>query len=76
MAKQIKDLKALSILRVYACYRHSGPTDLKRRFFRSVNDGEGLSLALRCGAGIFFVARGPVPRELQRYDVCFRLCSL
>ena len=30
LAKSIKDLKALSILRVCACYRHSGPTDLKR----------------------------------------------
>ena len=30
MSKHIKDLKDLSILRVYACYRHSGPTDLKK----------------------------------------------
>ena len=30
MAKTIKDLKALSVFRGRACYRHSGPTDLKR----------------------------------------------
>ena len=30
MAKSIKDLKDLSILRDRACYRHSCPTDLKR----------------------------------------------
>ena len=30
LAKSIKDLKDLSILRGCACYRHSGPTDLKR----------------------------------------------
>ena len=30
MAKPIKDLKDLSVLRVSECYRHSGPTDLKR----------------------------------------------
>ena len=30
LAKPIKDLKDLSILRGCACYRHSGPTDLKR----------------------------------------------
>ena len=30
MAKSIKDLKALRVLRGCACYRHSGPTDLKR----------------------------------------------
>ena len=29
MAKSIKDLKALSVLRGCAGYRHSGPTDLK-----------------------------------------------
>ena len=33
LAKPIKDLKDLRILRRRACYRHSGPTDLKRRFF-------------------------------------------
>ena len=31
LAKTIKDLKDLRALRVCACYRHSGPTDLKRR---------------------------------------------
>ena len=31
MSKPIKDLKDLRILRVCACYRHSGPTDLKRK---------------------------------------------
>ena len=30
LAKPIKDLKDLSVLRRRACYRHSGPTDLKR----------------------------------------------
>ena len=29
MAKSIKDLKDLRLLRRRACYRHSGPTDLK-----------------------------------------------
>ena len=28
--RTIKDLKDLSVLRGCACYRHSGPTDLKR----------------------------------------------
>ena len=44
MAKTIKDLKDLRAFCVAKCYRHSGPTDLKRkeiRFFRSANDGEG-----------------------------------
>ena len=31
LAKPIKDLKDLSILRGRACYRHSGPTDLKNK---------------------------------------------
>ena len=38
MAKHIKDLKDLRLLRGRAGYRHSGPTDLKRTrdgFFRS-----------------------------------------
>ena len=30
LAKSIKDLKDLKVLRVRACYRHSGLTDLKR----------------------------------------------
>ena len=30
LAKTIKDLKDLSVLQVAECYRHSGPTDLKR----------------------------------------------
>ena len=30
LAKSIKDLKDLRVLRGRACYRHSGPTDLKR----------------------------------------------
>ena len=50
MAKAIKDLKDLRILHVCACYRHSGPTDLKRTrdvFWCSANDGEGQALALR-----------------------------
>ena len=49
LAKTIKDLKDLRVLRSRAGYRHSGPTDLKnkRRFFRSANDGEGQALALR-----------------------------
>ena len=29
LAKSIKDLKALRVLRGCACYRHSGPTDLR-----------------------------------------------
>ena len=63
MAKHIKDLKDLRALRTAECYRHSGPTDLKRRFFPSANDGEGQALALRCGGAFFIVARGPVPRD-------------
>ena len=31
MSKSIKDLKDLSVLRGHAGYRHSGPTDPKRR---------------------------------------------
>ena len=68
LAKPIKDLKDLSILSVCACYRHSGPTDLKRirdvfsvaralardRFSHRPTMKEGV---------IFTVARGPVPRE-------------
>ena len=46
-SKPIKDLKDLKSLRVAACYRHSGPTDLKRRFFPSARHGEGQALALR-----------------------------
>ena len=30
LAKSIKDLKALRVLRLRAVYRHSGPTDLQR----------------------------------------------
>ena len=30
LAKSIKDLKDLSVFRGRVCYRHSGPTDLKR----------------------------------------------
>ena len=33
LAKTIKDLKDLRILRGRACYRHSGPTDLRDVFF-------------------------------------------
>ena len=45
--------------------------------FDCADDGEGQALALRCGDAVFFtVARGPVPRDLQRHDVCFLLCSL
>ena len=50
MAKPIKDLKDLRILRGRAGYRHSGPKgpeENKRRFFRGANDGEGQALALR-----------------------------
>ena len=36
LAKSIKDLKDLRILRGCACYRHSGPTDLRDVFYRSV----------------------------------------
>ena len=60
MSKPIKDLKDLSILRDRACYRHSGPTDLKSTrdvFFRSANDGEGNPLASACGM------RGPKPYD-------------
>ena len=62
MAKFIKDLKDLSVLRRRAGYRHSGPKgpeENKRRFFRSANDGEGQALALREGRRFFTAARGP-----------------
>ena len=37
-----------------------------------MNDGEGQAPALRGKEGvIFFVARGPVPRDLYRPNVCF-----
>ena len=68
MSKHIKDLKDLSILRVRACYRHSGPKgpeEKKRRFFRSASDGEGQALALRYRTPFFIVARGPVPATLN-----------
>ncbi len=76
MAKHIKDLKDLRVLRWCACYRHSGPKgpeENKRRFFRSGNDGEGNPLACACGMRgpspygergfSLSVARGPVPRD-------------
>ena len=64
MAKPIKDLKDLSVLRGCACYRHSGPTDLKRRFFLSANDGEGQALALREGTAFFHrIAVACLPRR-------------
>ena len=50
LAKSIKDLKDLSVLRGCAGYRHSGPKgpeENKRRFLRSADDGEGQALALR-----------------------------
>ena len=50
LAKPIKDLKDLRVLRVCACYRHSGPKgpeENKKRFFSSADDGEGQALALR-----------------------------
>ena len=75
MSKAIKDLKALSILRDRACYRHSGPTDLKRTrdvFFHSANDGEGQALALREREPFFFVSRGPVPREQRATPLAYR----
>ena len=51
LAKHIKDLKDLSLLRVRACYRHSGPTDLKRT--RDVFPVRGRW-------------RGPVPRPTMK----------
>ena len=50
LAKSIKDLKDLRILRERVCYRHSGPKgpeENQRRFFRSADNGEGQALALR-----------------------------
>ena len=76
LAKVIKDLKDLRILRERACYRHSGPKgpeEHQRRFFHSASDGEGNPLACACGnlrgpkpygeVPFFPVARGPVPRD-------------
>ena len=64
MAKSIKDLKALSVLRDRACYRHSGPTDLKR--IRDVFPVARVMARDRPspygeGARFFPVVRGPVP---------------
>ena len=50
VSKFIKDLKDLKALRGRACYRHSGPTDLKRTstvFSVARKHGEGQALALR-----------------------------
>ena len=50
LSKSIKDLKDLRVLRVRACYRHSGLPDLKRTrdvFSVVPNAGEGQALALR-----------------------------
>ena len=66
LAKSIKDLKDLRALRVTECYRHSGPTDLKRkeiRFFRSANDGEGQGFPPPYDGGGFLPPR---PRVLHR----------
>ena len=67
LAKAIKDLKDLSVLRVCAGYRHSGPTDLKRtRDVFSVARAMARDRPSPYGEGagvIFTVARGPVPRE-------------
>ena len=65
MAKPIKDLKDLSILRVCAGYRHSGPTDLKKTrdvFSRERWRGTGPRPTVKGGFSPP-VARGPVPRE-------------
>ena len=65
MAKVIKDLKDLSVLRWRAGYRHSGLTDLKR-----TRDGFSVARTMArdrpspYGEVPFFpVARGPVPRD-------------
>ena len=63
MPKPIKDLKALRLLRVRACYRHSGPTDLKRT--RDVFSGAGTLARDR-----------PSPYDEGRSFVHCRLCSL
>ena len=61
-SKPIKDLKDLSVLRGHACYRHSGPTDLKRT--RDVFFGERAMARDRPspyvkGNRFFIVVRGP-----------------
>ena len=68
LAKSIKDLKDLSILRVRACYRHSGPTDLKRtRDVFSVAGTMARDRPSPYGAArrFFTAARGPVPATLN-----------
>ena len=67
LAKPIKDLKALSVLRRRACYRHSGPTDLKRtRDVFSVARTMARACPSPYGEVPFFpVARGPVPRVVH-----------
>ena len=66
MSKPIKDLKDLRFLRERACYRHSGPTDLKRTSdVFSVVRAMARDRPSPYGEGGFSppVARGPVPRE-------------
>ena len=67
LAKSIKDLKDLSVLRSLTCYRHSGPTDLKRTrdvfsLARTVARDRPSPYDER-KALFFIVARGPVPRD-------------
>ena len=73
LAKTIKDLKDLSVLRVCACYRHSGPTDLKRtRDVFSLARTMARDRPSPYGEVPFFpVARGPVPRVGHRQEVAF-----
>ena len=74
MAKIIKDLKDLRVLRRRAGYRHSGPTDLKRtRDVFSVARTMARDRPSLYGErmAFFIVARGPVPRDHHHHDVCF-----
>ena len=66
--QNIKDLKDLNIHSGRACYRHSGPTDLKKtRDVFSVARAMARDRPSPYGEGRFFiVARGPVPRDLHR----------
>ena len=55
MTKHIKDLKDLRVLRVVGCYRHSGPTDLKRRFYRSAGPSDAIRASERVSPAIAIV---------------------
>ena len=70
LAKPIKDLKDLSVLRGRAGYRHSGSTDLKNKRRFSVARAMARDRPSPYDEVPFFpVARGPVTRERHHQDM-------